>query len=90
MTCTCVDRRVRLRQAKDDNVQYQLHGEPLRSVSHQRGLAVIVDETVNASAAAGSTKMCNKCIPQRLINVYYAQFMSVKERCGNNVTAAVF
>ncbi len=37
---------LRLQQAKDNNVQYQLNGEPLRSVSHQRDLGVIVDETL--------------------------------------------
>ncbi len=33
-------------QARDNNVQYQLNGEHLRSVSHQRDLGVIVDETL--------------------------------------------
>ncbi len=45
-TDKCVVVRLHPRQAKDNNVQYQLNGEPLRSVSHQRDLGVIVDETL--------------------------------------------
>ncbi len=32
----CVGLRLNPRQTKENNVQYQLNGEPLRSVSHQR------------------------------------------------------
>ncbi len=34
------------RQSKGRNVQYHLHREPLRCVSHQRDLGVNVDETL--------------------------------------------
>ncbi len=46
MTDKCVVLRLHRRQAKDNNVQYQLNGESLRSVSPQRGLCVIVDEAL--------------------------------------------
>ncbi len=42
----CVVLRLHPRQARDNNVQYILNGEHLRSVSHQRDLGVIVDETL--------------------------------------------
>ncbi len=45
-TDKCVILRLHSRQAKDNNVQYQLNGEPLRSVNHQRDLGGIVDETL--------------------------------------------
>ncbi len=45
-TDKCVVLRLHPRQARDNNVQYQLNGEHLRSVSHQRDLGVIVDETL--------------------------------------------
>ncbi len=45
-TETCVVLRLHPRQARGNNVQYQLNGEHLRSVSHQRDLGVIVDETL--------------------------------------------
>ncbi len=38
--------RLHPRQARENNVQYQLNGEHLRSVSHQRDLGVIVNETL--------------------------------------------
>ncbi len=45
-TDKCVVLRLHPRQARDNNVQYQLSGEHLRGVSHQRDLGVIVDETL--------------------------------------------
>ncbi len=45
-TDKCVVLRLHPRQARENNVQYQLNGEPLRSVSHQRDLGVIIDETL--------------------------------------------
>ncbi len=38
--------RLRSRQAKGNNDKYQQKGAPLRSVSHQRDLGVIVGETL--------------------------------------------
>ncbi len=43
-TDKCIVLRLDHRQAKEYNVQYQLNGEPLRRVSHQSDLEVIVDE----------------------------------------------
>ncbi len=45
-TDKCVVLRLHPRQARDNNVQDQLNGEHLRSVSHQRDLGVIMDETL--------------------------------------------
>ncbi len=45
-TDKCVVLRLHPRQVKDNNVQYQLNIEPLRSASHQRDLGVTVDETL--------------------------------------------
>ncbi len=45
-TDKCVVLRLHPRQARENNFQYQLNGEHLRSVSHQRDLGVIVDETL--------------------------------------------
>ncbi len=51
-TDKCVVLRLHPRHARDNNVQYQLNGEHLRSVSHQRDLVVIVDETLKLTANA--------------------------------------
>ncbi len=45
-TDKCVVLRLHPRQARDNNVQYQLNGWFLRSVSHQCDLGVIVNETL--------------------------------------------
>ncbi len=45
-TDKCVVLRLHPRQTMDNNVQYQLNGEQLSSVSHQRNLVVVVDETL--------------------------------------------
>ncbi len=45
-TDKCVVLRLHPRHARDNRVQYQLNGEHPRSVSHQRDLGVIVDETL--------------------------------------------
>ncbi len=45
-TDKCVVLKLHPQQAKDNNVQYQLNREHLRSVSHQRDLGVIVDESL--------------------------------------------
>ncbi len=44
-TDKCVILRLHPQQAKDNNPQYQLNGELLSCVSHQRDLGVIVDVT---------------------------------------------
>ncbi len=51
-TDKCVVLRLHPRQARDNNVQYQLNGEHHTSVSHQRDLGVIVDETLKPYANA--------------------------------------
>ncbi len=45
-TNKCVVLRLHPQQPEDKNPQYQLNGERLRCVSHQRDLGVIVDETI--------------------------------------------
>ncbi len=45
-TDKCVVLRLHPRQVRDNNVQYQLNVEHLRSVSHQCDLGGIVDETL--------------------------------------------
>ncbi len=54
-TDKCVVLRLHSRQAKGNNVQYQLNGEPLRSVSHQSDLGVIVDETLKPHRQCAKT-----------------------------------
>ncbi len=48
-TNKCVVLRLHPQHAKNNNPQYQLNGKLLRSVSHQRDLGVIVDETLKPS-----------------------------------------
>ncbi len=48
-TDNCVVLKLNPGKAKDSNVQYQLNGEHLRSLSHQRDLGVIVDENIYMS-----------------------------------------
>ncbi len=45
-TDKCVVLRLQPRKAKDNDIQYQLNEEHLRSANHQRDLGVIVDETL--------------------------------------------
>ncbi len=55
-TDKCVVLRLHPRQARENNVQYQLNGEHLRSVSHQCDLGVIVDETLKPHRRKGREK----------------------------------
>ncbi len=48
-TDKCVVLRLHPQQEKNNNPQYQLNGKRLRSVSNQRDLGVIVDETLKPS-----------------------------------------
>ncbi len=71
-TDKCVFLRLHPRQAKDNNVQYQLSGGPLRSVSHQRDIIlVIVDETLKphrqCSKAAKSANLIMRAIKASFI-----------------------
>ncbi len=71
-TDKCVVLRLHPRQAKDNNVQHQLNGEPLRSVSHQRDLAVTVDETPKphriCAKAAKSVNSIKRAIKASFMN----------------------
>ncbi len=44
-----------LRQVNDNDVQYQLNGQPLRSVSYQCDLGVLVDETLKPHRQCAKT-----------------------------------
>ncbi len=61
------------RQARDNNVQYQLNGEHVRSVSHQRDLGVIVDETLKpnrqCAKAAKSANSKMRAIKASFMNI---------------------
>ncbi len=58
---------------RDNNVQYQLNGEHLRSVSHQRDLGVIVDETLKphrqCAKAANSASSIMRAIKASFMNI---------------------
>ncbi len=45
-TDKCVVLRLHPQQANDNDVQYQLNGQPLKSVGPQLDLGAIVDETL--------------------------------------------
>ncbi len=72
-TDKCVVLRLHHRQARDNNVQYQLNGEHLRSVSHQRDLGVIVDETLKphrqCAKAAESANSILRAIKASFMNI---------------------
>ncbi len=72
-TDQCVVLRLHPRQARDNNVQYQLNGEHLRSVSHQRDLGVIVDETPKphrqCTKAAKSANSIMRAIKASFMNI---------------------
>ncbi len=65
--------RLHPRQARDNNVQYQLNGEPLRTVSYQRDLGVIVDETRQphrqCAKAAKSANSIMRAIKESFMNI---------------------
>ncbi len=82
----CVVLRLHPRQARDNNVQYQLNGEHLRSVSHQHDLGVIVDETLKphrqcakAAKSANSKMRARKAsvmnITPTLFDKFYGTFI---------------
>ncbi len=72
-TDKCDVLRLHPRQAKDNNVQYQPNGELLRSVSHQRDLGVIVDETLmplrQCAKAAKSANLIMRSIKASFMNI---------------------
>ncbi len=62
-TDKCVVLRPHPQQAKHNNVQYQLNGEPLGIVSHQRDLGSIVAETLKPHRqCAKAAKSANSII----------------------------
>ncbi len=69
----CAVLRLHPRQAKDNKVQYQLNGEPFRSVSQKRNLGVIVDETLKpnhqCAKAAKSANSIMRAIKASFINI---------------------
>ncbi len=73
VTDKCVVLSLHPRQAKDNNVQYQLNGEPLRSISHQRDYGVIVDETLKphrqCAKAAKSANLIMRAIKASFMNI---------------------
>ncbi len=72
-TDKCVVLRLHPRQARDNNVQYQLNGEHLRSISHQRDLGVRVDETLRPHRqCAKATKSANS-----IMRAIKASFMNI-------------
>ncbi len=74
----CVFLRLHPRQAKENNVRCQLNGEPLRSVSHQRDLGVIVDATLKphrqCAKAAKSANSIMRAIKASFMNIAAALF----------------
>ncbi len=72
-TDKCVVVRLHPQQAKDNNPQYQLNGELLRCVSHQRDLGVIVDKTLKPSRqwakAAKNTNSIMSAIKASFIDI---------------------
>ncbi len=59
--------------AKDNNVQHHLNGKPLRSVSHQRNLDVISDETLKPHRqCAKAAKSANS-----IMGAINASFMNI-------------
>ncbi len=72
-TDNCVVLKLNPGQAKDSNVQYQLNGEHLRSLSHQRDLGVIVDETLKSRRqCAKAAKSANS-----ILRAIKASFMNI-------------
>ncbi len=82
-TDECVVLRLHPRQARDNNVQYQLNGEHLRSVSHQRDLGVIVDETPKphrqCAKAAKSANSIMRAIKASFMNITPTLLISYME-----------
>ncbi len=74
----CVVLRLHPRQARDNNVQYQLNEEHLRSVSHQRDLGVLADETLKPHRqCAKPTKRANsimRAIKATFMNITLGRF----------------
>ncbi len=72
-TDICVVLRLHPRQATDNNAQYQLNREHFRSVSHQRDLGVIVDETLKphrqCAKAAKSVNSIMRAIKASSMNI---------------------
>ncbi len=72
-TDKCVVLILHPRQAKDNNVQCQLNGESLRSVSPHRGLGVIVDEALKphrqCAKAAKSAGSIMRAIKASFMNI---------------------
>ncbi len=76
-TDKCVVLRLHPRQARENNVQYQLNGEHLKSVSHQRDLGVIVDETLRphrqCAKAAKSANSIMRAIKASFMNSHFSR-----------------
>ncbi len=72
-TDKCVVVMLHSRQARDNNVQYQLNGEHLMSVSHQRDLGVMADETLKphrqCTKAAKSANSIMRAIKSSFMNI---------------------
>ncbi len=77
-TDKCVVISLHPQQAKDSNPRYQLNGERLRCVSHQRNLGVIVDETLKPTCqctkAAKNVNSIMKAIKASFIDIKPALF----------------
>ncbi len=82
-TDECAVLRLHPRRAKYNDVQYQLSGEPLRSVSNQRDIGVIVDETLKpqlqCAKAVKSANLIMSAIKVSLMNVTPALFDKLYE-----------
>ncbi len=69
----CIVLGLHPRQTKSNNAQCQLNGEHLRSVSHQRDLDVIVDETLKThrqcAKAANSANSIMRAIKASFMNI---------------------
>ncbi len=77
-TDKCVVLALHPQQAKEKNPQYQLNGQRLRCVSHQRDLDVIMDETLKPN------RQCAKAAK----NV--KSIMKAMKASFNNITPALF
>ncbi len=72
-TDKCVVLRLHPRQARNNNVQYQLNGKHFRSVNHQHDLGVIADETLKphrqCAKAAKSVNSIMRAIKASVMNI---------------------
>ncbi len=80
-TDRCVVLRLHPQQANYRNTQYQLNGDRLRFVSHQRDFGVIVDETLKpyrqCAKAAKSVNSIMRAVKASFINITPALFSKI-------------